>query len=86
MRSCAIATLSAAGQTRAVRARNASAAAGTFSNSVVAALASAAGPMKDFAQAGATLGQIDQGQPGALNGLINAIQPNAMPQSAPLAS
>ncbi len=41
MRSCAIATLAAAGETRAVRARNSSAAAGTFSNSVVAAAASA---------------------------------------------
>ena len=37
IRSCAIATLAAAGVTRASRARNSSAAAGTFSNSVVAA-------------------------------------------------
>ena len=42
MRSCAIATLAAAGVTRAVRARNSSADAGTFSNSVVAAAAIAA--------------------------------------------
>jgi hypothetical protein len=49
IRSCAIATLAAPGATRSSRARNSSAAAGTFSNSVVAAaqvsrsVASAAG-------------------------------------------
>ncbi len=36
MRSCAMATLAAPGVTRSSRARNSSAAAGTFSNSVVA--------------------------------------------------
>ena len=42
IRSWAMATLAAAGVTRAVRARNSSAVAGTFSNSVVAACATAA--------------------------------------------
>ena len=42
IRSCAIATLAASGDTRQLRARNSSACAGTFSNSVVAAEASAA--------------------------------------------
>ncbi len=49
IRSCAMATLAAAGVTRAVRARKSSAAAGTFSNSVVAAAASAANWESPFA-------------------------------------
>lgn len=51
----------------------------------MAAMAQAAGPMKDASQAAVNMQQTDRNQPGTINSLISAIQPNQMPATAPTA-